>query len=133
MAQSNRKSISRRRAVAGIQQGEPFIYCLTTRQGAVKIGISRDVGVRLGNIGYGGTERLLAFRPGTLEQEQDIHDRLAPYALPFEREYYYPTDEVIEVAYWIGEHFDISRLTTTDFPDLHQIAQVVNALVATRA
>lgn len=130
MTECKRKTISRRSAVAAIQQGEPFIYCLSTRQGAVKIGLSRNVGVRLGNIGYGGTDRLLAFRPGTLEQEQDIHDRLAPYALPFEREYYYPTDEVIEVAYWVGEHFDISRLTTTDFPDLHQIAAVVDALVA---
>lgn len=124
------KAPGKRAAIRAIQQGEPFLYCLSTRQGAMKIGISRDVALRVGShIKFGGTDRLLAFRPGTYEQEQEIHDRLAPFALPYEREYFYPTDEVIDVAYSLAEHFDISRLTSTDFPDLLGIAKVADALV----
>jgi predicted GIY-YIG superfamily endonuclease len=124
------KRPGRRAALRAIQLGEPFLYCLSTRQGALKFGISRDVAMRIGShIKFGGTDRLLAFRPGTLAEEQAIHERLAPYALPYEREYFYPTDEVMDVAYEMAEHFDLSRLTSSDFPDLHQIARVADALV----
>ena len=125
------KAPSKRAALQAIQQGESFIYCLTTRQGAIKFGVSRNVALRIGtSVKFGGTQRLLAFRPGTLEQEQAIHDRLAPFALPFCREYYYPTNEVINVAYEIAAHFDLSRLTSRDFPDIQQIVPVAEAIVA---
>lgn len=124
------KAPGKRAALRAIQQGESFLYCLSTRQGALKIGISRDVAARIGSgIRFGGTDRLLAFRPGGYQQEQEIHDGLAAFALPYEREYYYPTDEVVDVAYWMADHFDISRLTSGDFPDLCGIARVADALV----
>lgn len=129
---SNRPS--RVEAIRAMQQGEPYIYCLTTGFGAMKIGISRDVARRCSSgIRYGRIDRLLAFRPGSLAEEQAIHDRLAPFALPYEREYYYPTNEVIDVAYWVAEHFDLSRLTSGDFPDLARIAPIAEAMVAARA
>lgn len=126
------KAPGKRAAIAAIQNGEPFLYGLTTRQGAVKIGISTNIGLRLGNIGYGGTDRLLAFRPGDRTEEQAIHNQLAPYALPYEREYYYPTNEVMEVVMEIAAHFPLYRPESSDFPDLHEIAEVVELIVASR-
>lgn len=126
------KAPGKRAAIAAIQNGQPFLYCLSTRQGAVKIGISVNVGLRLGNIGYGGTDRLLAFRPGTRAEEQAIHDDLMEYALPYEREYYYPTNEVIGVAIAMSEHLNLYRPEAADFPGLHTIADVVERLVAHR-
>lgn len=128
------KAPGKRAAIRAIQNGESFLYAVTTRQGAIKIGVSIDVALRIStNIRFGGTERILAFAPGSFDDEQAIHDSLADFALPFSREYYYPTDEVIAVVQEIESRFDLHRHDDAAFGDLLRIAAIADALVARRS
>lgn len=77
-----------------IQRGEPHVYAMLTRDGAIKIGISGDLMQRKRSIAFGGCERFLGFVPGDYEDERAIHAAIPDdVRLPGRREYYYPLYE----------------------------------------
>ena len=91
----------RLRTLEAIQDGEPYVYSILTRQGAIKFGFTHNLAVRKRGIKLGGTSRILAFRPGDLALERDIHQSLTEHRIYGYREYYYPTKPVIAKANWI--------------------------------
>lgn len=84
-----------------IQNDEPWVYSILTRQGAIKFGFTHNLAVRKKGIKLGGTSRILACRPGSLALERDIHASLREHRILGYREYYYPVPEVIAKANWM--------------------------------
>jgi hypothetical protein len=79
-----------------IQRGESFVYALVTRDGAVKIGVSRNLYRRKTHMALGGFDHFLAFAPGEYADEQNIHNAMQDdVRIPGMREYYYPLHEHI--------------------------------------
>lgn len=81
----------------------PVVYAVRLTDGTVKIGHTRRFGDRLRALKhYSGQDvELLAFRPGTYNDEQAIHEALAPHRVELTeraREWYHPTPEVMAVV-----------------------------------
>lgn len=84
------KPISKTAAMTAVG---PVVYAV--RVGAlIKFGFTTDLGNRASSL---GADEVLAFAPGTPEVEQCIHISLKP-SLAKGREWYHPTDEVLDVV-----------------------------------
>jgi hypothetical protein len=70
----------------------PVVYAIRTKDGLIKIGWTSDLYNRVR--GFGGTGSILAWMPGTLDDEQALHRGLATHVARG-REYYNPTAEVL--------------------------------------
>lgn len=112
------KRVSQRWILEAIQRGDSFVYALVTREGAIKVGVSTQLAQRKGNIGFGGTKHYLAYQPGTLDDERDLHARLAPHRIFGTREYYYPTPEVLPVINEMRDWMGVRHLRRRDLPRL---------------
>lgn len=79
------------------------VYAARLKDGTVKIGYSENFADRLRSIkSYTGQGvELLAFRPGTYDDEQAIHAALSAFRAPitkYSREYYMPAPDVLAVV-----------------------------------
>lgn len=87
--------------------GDPFIYAILTGAGLIKIGITGDLVKR--KIGIEGkTKQILAFRPGDLQDEQNIHASLKAYRAydtTLRTEYYQPAPRVLEEVNWLRSYY----------------------------
>jgi len=72
----------------------PVVYAARCTDGVIKIGFTTNLAQRRWGI---GSAELLAFEPGTLADEQALHDRLAEH-VHHGREWYYPTPGVLAVV-----------------------------------
>ncbi len=83
----------------------PVIYFAQMRDGLIKIGYTSDLRQR--RYGWEQGSRVLAFRYGTLDDEQLIHQGLAD-SRAYGREWYHPTDEVMAEVHaardWMLSH-----------------------------
>jgi hypothetical protein len=77
------------RDLAGIE----VIYAIRCPDGLIKIGWTADINLRRKPYGADPTI-ILAVRPGSYDEEQDLHRRLRE-SCARGREYYHPTDEVL--------------------------------------
>lgn len=73
------------------QQVPPTLYAVHLDDGTIKIGHTRKLDRRLAKLG--GIKNLLALKPGTRQDENEIHQQLQPHRA-HHREYYEPTKEV---------------------------------------
>ena len=94
------KGTSRRKAMAMVGA---VVYAARLADGTIKIGHTEHFADRLRYLQrYTGQDvELLAFRPGTYEDEQAIHASLVPHRVditPQAREYYSPAPEVMAVV-----------------------------------
>ena len=87
----------RREISAAIHGLPPVVYCVLTTDGLIKFGHSTNLLNRLHayGIGVGNARRLLMVKPGTLVDEQVIHERFAAHAA-HGREYFHPAREIID-------------------------------------
>lgn len=84
------------KALRAIQGDGMLIYAVRTNDDLIKIGATTDFATRRHHI-KGGTAEILALRPGTRQDELDIHRSLAGHATDG-REYYLPTPSVLQVV-----------------------------------
>lgn len=70
------------------------VYAIRLPDSAIKIGWTSDLAQRRRSWRIKGNEGILAVMPGTIADEQAIHDRLVPYRSRG-REYYHQTPEVL--------------------------------------
>lgn len=103
-----------------LQQDEQYIYAILTREGAIKIGITTDLATRKRGIKFGGTRRILAFRPGDIVMERDIHASLSDHRIYGVREYYYPVPGVIAKVNWMCESFGLPLINRHHLPRLSE-------------
>jgi len=73
----------------------PVVYAFRTRDGLIKIGHTKDIAQRAGSLG-GGLRSLLALKPGTYADEQEIHRSLKGRAARGRE--YYPADDPAVLA-----------------------------------
>lgn len=97
-----------------IQNGETFVYCIETREGAIKFGMTGDLAKRKTKIEFGGTERYLGFRPGDHEAEKKIHSALSESRIPGTREYYYPRADVVPMINALRDWMGVEPITRRD-------------------
>lgn len=111
-------AISQNDILRVIQSGETFVYAMLTRQGALKIGVSKNLAQRKTSIGFGGFERYLAFHPGDYAVEQTIHLAMsADIRIGTHREYYYPVwDLVLPTVNQMREVMGVKALNRRDLP-----------------
>ncbi len=76
-------------------QFPPCVYVARLSDGTIKIGWTSNVAKRLGRLGP--SPELLALKPGTLDDEAEIHDRLRGLAVRG-REYYDLSGDVVAVV-----------------------------------
>lgn len=90
-AEADRKNLIHEalRELSGIE----VIYAIRCPDGLIKIGWTADLNLRRKPYGADPTI-ILAVRPGTHDEEQDLHRRLRE-SCARGREYYHPTDEVL--------------------------------------
>lgn len=99
--------VDRSAAIRALTGGQPVVYALRLSDGVIKIGCSEHLELRRKNVEAGA--QILAFRPGTLDDEKAIHATLVPHrARGFE--FYHPTPEVIDVVNEMREHFNLPPL-----------------------
>lgn len=72
----------------------PCVYFIRTNDGLVKIGYTGNVGQRKRSFRVDWTN-LLAVVPGTIDDEQSLHQRFAAH-LARGQEYYHPAPEIID-------------------------------------
>jgi hypothetical protein len=78
----------------------PVVYAIRLDDGTIKIGFTTDLEDRERTVrrqGASATSEILAFLPGTLEEEQAIHASLTPHRARG-LEYYHPTSAVLEAV-----------------------------------
>ena len=101
-----------------LQQGQPLVYAIETREGAIKIGVTNDLAMRKRTIKFGGTRRILAFKPGDLSVERGIHSTLDECRIFGTREYYYPAAEVLAAVNWMREYWGLRPIPRRQMPRL---------------
>ena len=92
----------------------PVVYAARMADGTIKFGHTSRLGRRLWDLAYREQMKaeLLAFRPGTYEDEQALHQRLAPH-LHHGREWYHPTSAVMSTVNEMRDGFGLPRLTVS--------------------
>jgi hypothetical protein len=103
-----------------IQQGELFVYAILTREGAIKIGSTTDLATRKRGIKFGGTKKIMGFRPGDLDMERGIQATLYEYLIPGAREYFYPVKPALAKANWMRSYWGIEPLPNRYLPRLSE-------------
>ena len=101
-----RRGRVRTQAIRAMTNGESVVYALRLLDGTIKIGCTRDLPKR--RTAYDRSE-ILAFRFGSLEDEQAIHAALVPHRARG-REYYHPTPEVLAVINDMRSDFNLPAL-----------------------
>lgn len=90
----------------------PVVYALRLDGGVIKIGHTTDLADRERTVrrqSGSTTSELLAFMPGTYEQEQDIHARLREHVTHGD-EYYHPHPEVVAEVNLLREHLGLPHI-----------------------
>lgn len=72
----------------------PVVYYIRTKDDLVKIGYTSDIRLRIYRLG-GSWDRLLALVPGTLADEQALHQTYRPHRARG-HEYYWPATELLD-------------------------------------
>lgn len=88
-----RPELSAYAALTAITQAGDVVYALRLDDGVIKIGHTKRLGMRRAQL----QGKVLAFKFGTYDDEQDVHSALQAHTA-HGREYYHPTPEVIEVV-----------------------------------
>jgi len=91
---------------AALRAFGPVVYAVRLPDGIVKIGHTTNLARRLNRL---QAEEVLAFKPGTYEDEQAIHDRLVEH-VAHGREYYRPVPAVIAVVNELRAHFGMEPI-----------------------
>lgn len=112
---------SRVKTLQAIQRGEVWVYMLITREGAIKVGSTRDLAVRTRGIKFGGTKKIMGFIPGDLDLERSIQYALAEHRIPGTREYFYPLKPVLAKANWMRAYWGIEPLPTHYLPRMSRL------------
>ncbi len=120
MGMADRGKFSQAGVLEAIQQGESFVYAILTKELAVKVGVTTNLADRKNGIGFGGTKKIMGFRPGDYSLEQEIHAELEEHRIPGTREYYYPMKPVLFKANWMREYWGIEPLPTHYLPRVWQ-------------
>lgn len=90
--------------------GIELIYAIRLPDGIIKIGHTREIMARRRH--FDSTpEAILAIKPGTYDEEQAIHEQLAPHRARG-REYYHPTPEVLAYVNGIRDDLGVSAIST---------------------
>ena len=97
---------------AALRQLGPVVYALRLSDGVIKIGFTRNLesrehGVRRQS---GNATELLAFQPGTYDDEQAIHARLTEH-VAHGREYYHPVPEVLAAVNEMRDALNMPQLS----------------------
>lgn len=83
-----------------LQSLGPVVYAIRLDHGVIKIGFTTNLADRERTVrrqSGSKTCELLAFQPGTIDDEQELHAALLDH-LAHGREYYHPTPAVLEVV-----------------------------------
>lgn len=92
---THQRVTSRRQALLALGR---VVYAVRLSDGVIKIGCTSNLDGRVRTlVSLSGGGELLAFRPGTEDDEQDIHAELKPHRARA-HEYYHPTPAVIAVV-----------------------------------
>ena len=98
-------------AIRALTGSEPsVIYAVQLPDGVIKIGCTTNLARR--RHAYRDAD-ILAFRPGTMDEEQAIHKSLKRH-LVHGREWYRPVPAVIDVVNEIRDHFHLEPLPYED-------------------
>lgn len=85
--------ISSPQALAAISAAGDVVYAVKLEDGLIKIGHTKRLHIRRAQL----QGKMLGFKFGTYDDEQDVHNALQAYTA-HGREYYHPTPEVLEVV-----------------------------------
>lgn len=87
------------------------IYAVQLPTGIIKIGCTTDLVTRR-NV-YGSDSVILAFMPGNMDEEMDLHKSLAAHTA-WGREWYHPVPAVLDVVNEMRDHFHLGPLPYVD-------------------
>lgn len=118
LGMADRGRFSRAGTLRALQDGEQFVYAILTREGAVKIGVTTDLGTRVRGIRFGGTKKIMGFIPGDLTLERDVQASLEEHRIYGTLEYFYPVKPVLAKANWMRAYWGIEPLPTHYLPRL---------------
>lgn len=97
-------------ALSALQCGTTFLYAMWMPTELMKIGISINVMDRRRRLGG----ELLALRPGTYDDEAEIHEALRTHR-HHGREWYVPAPDVLDAVDDLRQHFNLGALDRSKF------------------
>lgn len=100
-----REARDRNVALDALTAGQSFIYAMRLKDSIVKIGWSNHLANRRAQL----RGQILAFKPGSYYDEQDIHTSLSEHRARG-REYYHPRPEVMAVVNEMRGHFNLPAI-----------------------